>query len=286
MRKAFTMLELLIVILILVVLAGLLIPASENVRRAGSRMSCKRNLQQLGQACHAYRDTFGHFPPGTAPGTPLPPEKRLSVHVLLVPYLEDKAGFGKFNLTAAWDAEPNPKALDESRDSYRFECGEWSTCELGMASRRKMPGWPAATPPTTTYVGMAGLGADAATCPFDAAGIGMFGYDRALKADQVKDGLANTMLVIETGYEVGPWVRGGPTTVRPLEPDAGQLTGDGFPFGGTHIRDRSFFRGREPDGFHILLGDGNVRHVQNTIHADVLAALATIAGGEEVPAAW
>lgn len=285
MRRAFSLVQLLVVLIVLVVVACLFFPASENVRRAGGRMRCKLHLQQIAQACLQYRDVHGRFPPGTVQGNNLPPDQRLSYLVLLLPHLESEDVFHTFDLSAGWDAEANRKALDGKTPWYRFECGEWCGTTQGYEARRQLP-------PTvgysllTTYVGVAGVGADAATRPADAPGIGMFGDDRTLTAEQVKDGLSNTALVMEAGYEVGPWLRGGHSTVRPLTPNAGPLTGQGAAFSGTHVRDRSFFRGRVSDGFHVLTTDGSVRNVQDEINPDVLMALATVAGGEDVPVDW
>ena len=102
----------------------------------------------------------------------------------------------------------------------------------------------------------------------------------------LKDGLANTIMLIETGHEVGPWLRGGPSTVRGIEPTGGQLTGDGLPFGGTHFRQAWIFASPRPVAFHILLADSSVREAKNAIDPAILAALATVAGGEEIPAGW
>jgi len=284
LRAGFTLLHLIIVIVILAVLAGVLIPAAETLRRAGSRMSCQNNLKQLGFAIHNYRDTHGNFPPGTIPNPELPPHERLSYFVALLPYCDCEAMHKLFAVTEAWDS---PKNIRVSADwgnyqAYPYQCPEWMG-QYGHAS-----GAHAATGHLciTNYIGVAGVGTDAATRQADAPGIGMFGYDRTLKADQVKDGLANTMMLIETGHEVGPWLRGGPGTVRAIDPDAGPLVGDGLPFGGTHFREKAFFRGTVAAGFCLLLADGSVRYVKGELAPEVLAALATVAGGEEVPTGW
>src|SRR5262249_24265665 len=137
----------------------------------------------------------------------------------------------------------------------------------------------------TNYVGVAGRGADAATLPRDDPRAGIFGYDRKLKVEQVKDGLSNTLLLLDTARDVGPLLRGGPSTVRGVDPSDAPLIGDGRPFGGTHFSDSSF-EWKTPRGGNVLLADGSVRKLSDGIDAYVLWKLATAAGGEEVPTDW
>lgn len=61
-RKAFTLLELLVVIAVVAVLVGLLIPAVQMARESARMACCKNNLKQLGLAVQLHEQSLGHMP--------------------------------------------------------------------------------------------------------------------------------------------------------------------------------------------------------------------------------
>ncbi|HJZ54271.1 MAG TPA: DUF1559 domain-containing protein [Gemmataceae bacterium] len=253
------------------------------MRRAAARSQCANNLKRLGLAIHSYRDAQNYFPAGTVPNANLPPERRLSYHAVLLPYLEHKDVADKLDPTGAWDAASNVEAL-RSRTLGVFQCADWT-------GERWRPTEDLTNPyeghrAITNYIGVAGLGPNAAVLPVDAPGIGMFGYDRCLKPEQVKDGMSNTAMLLETGRDVSPWPQGGPGTVRGVDPADQPLLGDGRAFGGTHFEDSNLVRRKKPTGSHVLLADGSYRFLRDEADPGILPALATVAGGESVPGDW
>jgi hypothetical protein len=266
-----------LLIAVLAILIGLLLPAVQKVRDAAARTVCANSLRQHGLAIQNYADANNHFPPGTVPNPALPPEQRLSFHVAVLPYVECNNLYSALALMEPWDSERNVSAM-AGRSNKLYQCPGWGP-EQGRDANRETSGYLA----PTNYVGVAGAGADAATRSADAPGIGIFGYDRTVKKEDVKDGPENTILLIETCRDVGPWVRGGPGTLRAVDVEDVPLAGADRPFGGTHSRTSSF---RTRQGFNVALADGSVRFATADVDPAVLAALATIAGGEEVPANW
>ena len=106
LRRAFTLVELLVVIAIIGVLVGLLLPAVQAAREAARRAACKNNLHQLAVGLLNFESSNKHFPPGALiphldkPRTdPANAGVLISWHARILPYLEQQALHDQIN----WD---------------------------------------------------------------------------------------------------------------------------------------------------------------------------------------
>jgi hypothetical protein len=242
---------------------------------------CKNNLRRLGLALNQFHDEHRAFPPGTVPNDELMPEQRLSWVTPLLPYLEPEALpdskasarrvskerqlYGLIDFQQAWDADVNRAATSIPLSVC--------VCPSDGNPAARSSAW-------TTYVGIAGVGRDAATIPnFHPPALvakdpnaGMFGYDRWTTRDDVTAGLAKRLMVVETMRDNGPWAQGGPATVRGIDPDDNPPIGYGRPFGGLHLR-----------GAAALYADGHADFVRDTIKPAMWQDLARINLEERAP---
>jgi hypothetical protein len=238
------------------------------------------HIFDLARATQDYLKNTGRFPRGTLPRATTadhvvdwPPDQRLSFMFELLPLLgggeyqdlharikPDKSWYDDANRHLAM--LPIPYFLTPPRpgEQYRYQVIYPSIRGVFAA---------------THWVGIAGVGLDAAYYrPEDsttAARLGIFGYDRETRREDVKDGLSNTILLLMVPHEQsGPWAAGGGSTVRGVSEDADCVR----PFVCAE------YRGKR--GTFAIMADGRVRFILETIPPDVFRALCTIAGNDKV----
>jgi prepilin-type processing-associated H-X9-DG protein len=246
----------LVILVLLILVGGFLLPTVSKVRDAARRAECRNNLRQLGLSLRDYGDTFNRFPAAAMPNPNLPPEERLSWVVAIAPFVEASPLYNKMAKDKSWQADENRFA---ALLQYRI-----------LLCPAYPEGPPVSTLSPTHYVGIAGVGSNAAELPLTDPRAGFFGYDRQLT---LKDaGQTSTLLVAaETGRAEGSWIAAGPATVRGLEPDGLPYLGADGQFGGLHRQ-----------GTNAVFADGSVRFIPNATGRDVLEALAVLRGRENL----
>ena len=206
------------------------------------------------------------------PNAALSPERRLSWTVEVLPFIDQDPLSRRVDRRAAWDAGPNAPAVQTRLKM--FHCPDWGR------EAAPEPAW------LTAYVGVAGRGAGAAALPARHRDAGAFGYDRRTALADITDGTSFTLLVLESARDNGPWARGGPATVRGLDPEDRPYLGTGRPFGGTHFAENTVFGRGKSVGCNAAMADGSARFLSESVAPHVLEALTTVAGGEDVGTDW
>jgi prepilin-type processing-associated H-X9-DG protein len=96
--RAFTLIELTVIVSIIALLMALLIPAVQSVREAGSRAQCVNNLRQIGLALQSYESLQQMFPPGELTDRHGLISNDYSELAFLLPHLEQTALFSSVNM--------------------------------------------------------------------------------------------------------------------------------------------------------------------------------------------
>jgi prepilin-type N-terminal cleavage/methylation domain-containing protein/prepilin-type processing-associated H-X9-DG protein len=307
-RSGFTLIELLVVIAIIAILVGLLLPAVQKVREAAARMSCQNNLKQLALALHSRHDNFGSFPKGAVWNNGnYYDNPRSGWNYSLFPYIEQDNLFRQLPAQAGnqqwypWFSTEatNPNGptrvsistwLCPSDDGVLFNSQPWGVFSLGNYH---------------AFFGGLNLGGALRNDPSQRAAMGInFGA----RLTDITDGTSNTMVLGEYLRSRGasndqrgmPWgdqpgygqiyTQLSPNSTSPdflyvgwcdSKPGANLpcINGDAGP------NNTVAARSRHSGGVNVALCDGSVRFVsQNVDLLTVWRPLATIAGGETIPA--
>jgi prepilin-type processing-associated H-X9-DG protein len=242
-------------IMALGLLIGLVIPSPTRCDWPSARkLQCASNLRQMGLGITSYVNTYGQFPPGTIPNPDFPLDRRLGWGIPILPFIDQASYFTDHGTTL------------EVAERLASDDPVFADLRLGIA---RCP----SSQTQASYVAIAGLGIDAPSLPTKDPRAGIFGDDRRVTPADIKDGAANTMMLTESAIIPGPWFAGGRANVQGLNPLSQPYIGPARQFGGLH-----------KGGTNVLMADGSIRFVKESVDPKVVEALSTMAGGEKVSA--
>lgn len=293
MRRAVTLIEMLVVISIIGLLVALLLPAVQGARDSARRAHCSNNLKQIGLAMLSYQDAQKHFPPGyvsgynndgddTGPGW--------GWCSFILPQMEENAIYRTIHFDLPIE---HPMNAARVANIQSFFCPTDDTPRVWSAKSRDASGKPLATVcqvAASNYVAMYG------TTEPGVDGDGMYFRNSKLSLKDVTDGSSKTIAAGERAHQLGnaTWV--GSVTGTSLFPDdggvarpeteasagmvlghAGEGVGPGAP--GSDVNQ---FYSLHAAGANFVFVDGHVAFLPATLDVTIFKALATRAGGETI----
>jgi prepilin-type N-terminal cleavage/methylation domain-containing protein len=121
-RRAFTLIEVLVVIAIIAILVGLLVPAVQSAREAANRIKCASNLRQLGLAAHNFHDANQHLPPGIGYYPNATNGVFGTYYFHLLPFLEQDNLYRAALGTVAFPAPDRPRTVYYPGNNTVYSC--------------------------------------------------------------------------------------------------------------------------------------------------------------------
>jgi hypothetical protein len=261
-------------------LVALMVITRPALRESARHHDCVQNLKQIGLGLIQYQSSRGSFPYAALPDASLQLEERNSWIISVVPFMLcfhcwGLDEFAKIDFAASLDAGARSRLAVFPLGLVLCPSSPFRPAHGTHAIDHYVDRSRLSDPVPLTYVGLTGVGKDAASLPRGDPRVGVFGFDRATRPEDVSDGMSATLMVVETSDLRGVWVAGGEATVRCVDPATRPYLGRGRPFGGNHS-------GRTL----ALFADGSVRDIRDTIAPEMFEALSTIAGGERLPSDW
>ena len=311
---AFTIVELLVVVAIIALLAGLLLPAIQGARASARRIHCSNNVAQLAKACRMFEFYQGVLPPASVTAV------QLSWRVYILPHVEQQALYEAIdsvtvgNFYGGGSREGPNKSVVALNQVPVYQCPDATRVFATDGTSTLLN--PTRQTYTAHYFTVAGpKGTNPATgqaYPFVAYGTyggyaetGLVYRDSRVSSGSIRDGTANTLMIGESaiantsswtstwwgGGDGGNWVRGGccedslPATTDwrtagPSGTAGSKNVNAGINAAPVLINDLPFASLHAGGGANFARGDGSVEFISENIAITVYKSICTRSGGE------
>lgn len=280
-RTGFSLVEMLVVIAIIGGLIAILLPAVQQVRESARRAQCLNKLRQIGLSALNFEAANDNLPPPSYGDEEF--DEPGSTFVLLLPYVEDRSRFENIDLDRAINDEPNREFTSQRLELYLCPSMKWSQYKnegsyiISFNSKYLNP--------STDNVEANG----AFKRPVPG---GIAQYD--LRMGDILDGTSNTFFFGEIDNSV-PWTdfSGNPSNIF-----EGFSWANGYWFNARGHAEGIFnlkeptpeqyfvhhrtFRSDHPGGVNFCYIDGSTNFIPDSLDREVLMALVTRAGGEDI----
>ena len=190
-ERGFTLVELLVVIAIIGILAGLLLPAVQSVRRSAAQTACSNNVRQIALGVMAFETSYRRYPSGINP-----PDHSTEPSLSWLGQILDHVEHG--NLARVSDQEFKSGLHPVTGPHSAFQSYvDLFTCPVDPRSENARFTHGNILVGLTSYVGSCGTNYQSKD--------GVFGVGSQTRAASITDGLSNTILFGERPPSADNW---------------------------------------------------------------------------------
>lgn len=231
-------------VLMLGISGCLCLPAVQTGRGASPRSHCSNNLKQISLALQNYHDCLGTFPPAYIPDAQGRPMH--SWRVLILPFIEQKALYDKYNFNEPWNGPNNSKLADYMPHVFCCPCDN----DRGKTME-------------TSYVAV--VGQETA-----------WPAEKAISMADIADGSSNTLMVVEVRDSGIHWMEPRDLHISQMPMTVNAPRGQGLSSEHRPSRNKPAF------GAQCAFADGHVQLLPSETPPEALRAALTRAGGEQI----